>query len=275
MNISNYTFGLRGHDIGDDFPSMCTNGVENHITSLQFAMAKTVKTIDFDAVGFDRAVADDIHRKLCECGFSVPVLGCYINPIDADEERLERSLRRFEAFIRYAKVFHAGVVGTETGVTVGPDDPVYWENYRLFIRNLARLVEVAESCEVNIGIEPVCTGTVCSPQIMRRVIDDIGSDRVKVILDLSNLLTAEMIPSQRKILDDSFELLGDRIWALHLKDFAVSDGKKRFAPPTKGLMDIPYLFEQMSFMERKPDVILDNLPLELYAQAVKDLAELI
>ena len=102
MNISNYTFGLRGHDIGDDFPSMCTNGVENHVTSLQFAMAKTVKTIDFDAVGFDRAVADDIHRKLCECGFSVPVLGCYINPIDADEERLERSLRRFEAFIRYA-----------------------------------------------------------------------------------------------------------------------------------------------------------------------------
>lgn len=275
MNISNYTFGLRGHDIGDDFPSMCTNGVENHITSLQFAMAKTVKNIDFDAVGFDRAVADDTHTKLCECGFSVPVLGCYINPIDADEERLERSLRRFEAFIQYAQVFGAGVVGTETGVTVGPDSPVYWENYRLFIRNLARLVEVAESCDVNIGIEPVCSGTVCSPQIMRRVIDDIRSDKVKVILDLSNLLTVEAIPSQRKILDDSFELLGDRIWAVHLKDFAVSEGKKQFAPPTKGLMDIPYLFEQMSFMERKPDVILDNLPLELYAEAVKDLAELI
>lgn len=275
MNISNYTFGLRGHDIGDDFPSMCTNGVENHVTSLQFAMAKTVKTIDFDAVGFDRAVADDIHRKLCECGFSVPVLGCYINPIDANEERLECSLRRFEAFIRYAQVFHAGVVGTETGVTVGPDSPVYWENYRLFIRNLARLVEVAEECDVNIAIEPVFGGTVCSPQIMRRVIDDIGSNKVKVILDLSNLLTAEMIPLQRKILDDSFELLGDRIWAVHLKDFAVSDGKKRFAPPTKGLMDIPYLFEQMSFMERKTDVILDELPLELYAQAVKDLATLV
>lgn len=274
MQISDYTFGLRGHDMGSDFPSMCANGVENHITSIQFAMAKTVLDVDFDEIGFDPAVAKKIHRKLCECGFSVPVLGCYINPIDADEERLERSLRRFEAFIRYAQVFGAGVVGTETGVAHRVEYPLYREEYQLFMRGLSRLVESAERYGVDIGIEPVCTGTVCSPQIMHQVLDEIRSERVKVILDLSNLLTVEAIPNQRRIVDDSFELFGDRIQVVHLKDFKVVDGKKQFAPPTKGMMDIPYLFEQLSFMERKPDIILDNLPLGLYAGAIKDLSVL-
>ena len=86
--------------MGTDFQSMCENGVKNHIKSIQFAMAKTVLDIDFDKIGFDEAVAEKIRKKLIECGFSVPVLGCYINPIDEDAERLEQSLRRFEAFYR-------------------------------------------------------------------------------------------------------------------------------------------------------------------------------
>ena len=271
MQISEYTFGLRGHDMGIDFYSMCENGVKNHIKSIQFAMAKTVLDIDFDKIGFDEAVAEKIHKKLIECGFSVPVLGCYINPIDEDAERLEQSLRRFEAFIQYASVFGAGVVGTETGIAVSSDRSVYRKNYLRFVRNLERLLEKAEQFGVCIGIEPTRCGAVCSPQVVYQIIRDMGSDKIKVILDLSNMLAADTVSFQRKILDDSFELFGNRIQTVHLKDFNFVDGKKQFAAPCEGMMDIPHLFELLSGVREKPAIILDKLKLDGYSAAIERL----
>jgi len=275
MNLSGYTFGLRGHDIGDDFSSMCENAVRNHITSVQFAMTKTMQDMDFDLMGFDQTVAEDIHKKLCECNISVPVLGCYINPIDEDKESLERALKRFEAFIQYASVLDAGVVATETGMAVSPDRAVYRENYRRFIQNLERLLDKAEQFGVNIGIEPTWCGAVCSPQVMYQIIREIGSERIKVILDLSNLLTPDTMPFQRKILDDSFELFADQIQTVHLKDFTLVDGKKQFAAPCEGMMDIPHLFKHLSYVKEKPAIILDMLKLDGYSAAMERLNRLI
>ena len=136
-------------------------------------------------------------------------------------------------------------------------------------------MEKAEQCEVNIGIEPVWCGIVCSPQMMHQVIRDIGSERIKVILDLSNMLTKDTVSAQRKILEDSFELFGNRIKAVHLKDFNVVEGQKRFAAPGEGTMDIPYLFELLSTLGEKPAIILDELKLERYPAAMERLKFLI
>ena len=61
-----YTFGLRGHDVGNDFDEMCENAKKHGVKKIQFALAKTVNDINFDAVGFDESVARRIKQKLDE-----------------------------------------------------------------------------------------------------------------------------------------------------------------------------------------------------------------
>jgi len=81
----------------------------------------------------------------------------------------EESISHFnidKAFIQYASVFGAGVVGTETGIAVNSDESVYRKNYLRFVRNLERLLEKAEQFGVCIGIEPTRCGAVCSAQVM-------------------------------------------------------------------------------------------------------------
>lgn len=271
MQITDYRFGIRGHDISDGFASMCSCAVQNNIKNIQFAMAKTVKEVDFDVLGYDETFAGEINRSLRESNLSIPVLGCYINPVHEDEEKRKTQLRRFEAFIRYAEVFHAGVVGTETGRAISPEYTRSKENYSVFIHNLAALIQLAEEYRVNIGIEPVWRETIYSPRVMAQVINDIQSDNLKVIFDLSNLLNEETIPLQRDVMDEAFQLLGDKITTVHLKDFTVKEGKKQFALPCEGMMDVPNLFEQMSYLKNKPNIILDGTPVSQYHRAIERL----
>ena len=107
-----YEFGLRGHDIGDNFTQMCENAKKYGVKKLQFALAKTVNDVNFDEIGFDEKLAHDIKKKLDEYGLHVSVLGCYIDPVCSNEEALKKSLKRFENFTRYANVFEADMIAT-------------------------------------------------------------------------------------------------------------------------------------------------------------------
>ena len=271
--MSNKMFGMRGHDIGDTFEEMLKNATLHGISKLQFAMAKTVSEYDFNEIGYNADVSREIKAKLEEKGLSVSVMGCYINPVERDEAALERNLTLFENFIRYAKDFNAGVIGTETGHYIDLETTHSEENYQYFIKNLRRLVAVAEENGVTIGIEPVWAFTVYSPEVMARVLDDINSPNLAVIFDLSNITTTvEDCKNQRAVMDKAFDLLGDKIRVIHLKDFKFEGGKKAFAPAATGDYDVKYLFSKLASLKNKPDIILDETPLAEYEASVKNLA---
>ena len=95
IHAKDIRFGMRGHDLGSDFDEMIENAKKYNVHTLQFALAKTVNEVDFDSVGYDKALSDKISAALRENDLSVAVLGCYINPVDRSETELEKSLRRF------------------------------------------------------------------------------------------------------------------------------------------------------------------------------------
>ena len=129
----------------------------------------------------------------------------------------------------------------------------------------------AENKGVLIGIEPVWTSTIYSPQRMKQMFDDTKSDNLRVILDISNLMSADNYKNQKQIIDDAFELFGSRISTVHLKDFDFKDGKMIFALPCQGLLDIKYLLDKISMLDKTPDIILDELPVKCYKQAYEEL----
>ena len=279
MRVKGYELGLRGHDIAANFSEMCEKATEFEITNLQFALAKTMSEVNFDEVGYDEKLAGSIKQELDSRRLKVSVLGCYINPVDSDPDAQKRQLLRFENFIDYAKAFEATVIGTETGYIITSDSPHAInlekthseETYQLFVNNMKPLVEKAERLGVTVGIEPVAACPIRSTAVMKRLLDDIPSEHLAVILDMSNIITENNYMKQTEMIDEAFDRLGDKIRVIHVKDFAIADGVKSFAPAGTGLLEIEHIFDRASALARRPEIILDMTPLSLYRQSVETL----
>lgn len=270
-----YSFGLRGHDIADNFNDMCRIAKNNGIEKLQFALAKTVNDINFDEVGYDSDLSAKIKEELDKHDLHVSVLGCYINPIATDKAFLNKQLERFKNFLYYARDFGADAVGTETGFLSTLEQTHSEENYINFVENMLPVVKEAEKLGVTVGIEPVYGCTIYSPQRMRRLIDDINSENLGVILDVSNMTYPQTRNMQCDIINDSFDLFGDRIKAIHLKDFTFDKDKKSFAVAGTGELMTELIFDRIRMLNHTPEIILDETKLSLYNDSLTSLANII
>ena len=72
---------------------------------------------------------------------------------------------------------------------------------------------------MQIGIEPVWQLTIYSIDMMQKMIKDIASKNISVILDISNLMHSEIFDKQDYVINSAFEKFGDRISTIHLKDY--------------------------------------------------------
>lgn len=85
---------------------------------------------------------------------------------------------------------------------------------------LGALAPIAEAAGVNLAIENVWNKFLLSPLEMRRIIDDVGSDRIGVYFDIGNIMLYGYP-------EHWIDILGGRIHRIHLKDFDRSIGGLR------------------------------------------------
>lgn len=184
----------------------------------------------------------------------IAVLGCYLNLANPNPEKLAQIIHRYMAHIRFASWLGCGVVGTETGA---PNETYTHvpechgeEALQTFITNLRPVVKYAEQMGVVMAIEPVWKHIVCNPVRARRVLDEINSPNLQIILDPVNLLDISNYQQQVDIVDEAIALLGPDVAMVHLKDFVVEDGKLVSVGAGLGQMDYTSV---MKFMKtRKP-----------------------
>ena len=194
------------------------------------------------------------------------VLGCYLNLANPDAAQLKAIQEKYMANIRFAAHLGAGVVGTETGA---PNveykfEEACWneESLQIFINNLRPVVKYAEQMGVLMAIEPVVRHIVCNPVRARRVLDEIASPNLRIILDPVNLLESYNYEKQDEIIDEAIDLLGKDVAVLHVKDFVIKDGKLISVPVGQGQCHwdriMPYMKKEKPYMhatleDTKPD----------------------
>ena len=246
-------FVMRGHDLeGDSVAKLAKKCKQYGLYGMQLAMAKSLK--DFKQGCFSPALAQRLKEELGE--IKIPVLGSYINPSATDKAVLEAELKKFCEQLKFAHFIGAHMVGTETGY-VG-DCCVSANNntehaYEYFLSNMAYLVEIAEKLGVMIGIEGVNCFVVNNPRKMRRALDDLNSPNVLAIFDPVNYLNPENYINQDKMIDDAFELFGEEMSVLHLKDFKIDEeGKFVHTLPTEGILNTKKILTYIK--QRKPDM---------------------
>lgn len=242
--------GIRAHDVAekgiDNIVKTCQ---ENHIEYIQLVLEKSVENFEFGK--FTESYAKQIKEQLND--INVAILGSYINPSNPDKEECQKELAKFKEKIKYASILKPIAVGTETGSYIeGMTDTE--EAYLYLLKNLRGLVIEAERYGVDIAIEGVHCFVINTPQKMKRLIEDINSERFKVIFDPLNFLSIETLCEQDKIINDTFELLADRICALHVKDVIVKNGKYRLVRPTEGVINYKLILNKLK--EYKLDIPL-------------------
>lgn len=252
MNI-----GFRAHDCAiGEIDKLSNRLAMMGVHNIQLALRKSLKTVDFGKVTFSPGFARHIKRELDKNDIHVTVLGSYINPILEDEEARRAQVDLFIENLKYAKYIGADMVGTETG---NPGERDREECYKILVKSIREIADAAEKLGVMFAVEGVYYGTLSTPEYMKRLIDDVNSPNMLVIFDITNLLGFDNYKNQREIIDKAFELYGDRIAAIHLKDFIAEDGKLKRTLFGTGELDKEYLFSVLK--ERKPHIeaILEEL----------------
>lgn len=246
--------GLRGHDIAaEDLPELSEKLKEYGISNVQLVLKKSCK--GFKEGMFSPSFAKKIGEIFSKNNVEISVLGCYINPSSTDKDKLKAEMDYFIENLKYARYMNAGVVGLETGFvgdTCIPENNHTERTYQYLLSNMKVLRDAAEKLGVTVAVEGVSAFVIDSPEKMLRLVNDLNSPNIAVIFDLMNLITTENYNEQRKIVDTAFELLGDRISVIHLKDFVIESNTIKQCPIGEGICDIPYLISKTA--DNKPHI---------------------
>jgi sugar phosphate isomerase/epimerase len=116
------------------------------------------------------------------------------------------------------------------------------EAWRDLLKAMEAAVEIAERYNVDLGIEPELANVINSAEKARRLIDELKSQRIKIVLDPANLFEIETPDAQRTIVSSAIDLLADRIVMAHAKD-RNPDGS--FTTAGRGVLDYGHYLGQL------------------------------
>ena len=256
--------GIRAHDLPErDITSLSQKLFKLGITEIQLALPKSIDNIDFSTGKFTPMLARNLKTELSKNNISIAVLGCYINLSTEDESARNKEIDRFVENLKYAKYMNADMVGTETG-GYSPEKIHSEEAYAVMLDSVKKMVSAAEKLGVRVGIEGVSAHPLSTPEKMYRLMNDIKSPNLAVIFDPVNLITPENYKEQHKITDKAFSLYGDKIEAIHLKDFDIKNGEKIEAKIFDGIFDHQYLIEKIKTEKPHLPILLECESQETY-----------
>ncbi|MDE5951182.1 MAG: sugar phosphate isomerase/epimerase, partial [Acetatifactor sp.] len=143
-----------------------------------------------------------------------------------------------------------------------------------FITNLRPIVKYAEQMGVVVAIEPVWKHIVCNPGRARRVLDEIASPNLQIILDPVNLLDISNYQEQEAIVEEAIDVLGPDVAMVHLKDYMPEGDKLKSMGCGLGMMKYEAVLKFIK--ERKPyiHVTLEDTKPENNQQAKAHILEL-
>ena len=104
------------------------------------------------------------------------------------------------------------------------------------VESMKNTLEIAEEYNVTLAFEPEVSNVIDSAQKARRLLDEMQSPYLKVVMDGANIFHKGELPMMREILDEVFDLLGDDIALAHAKDLD-RDGQAGHLAAGTGLLD--------------------------------------
>ena len=239
---------------------------EQGFTCVQLAMGKAVpgfKMADAPTL-LTKELAAEVKEELANAGIECAVLGCYLSMTTRSEEEAARVRAIYETHLRFAAWIGARCVGTETPSADDGDGAVCRTeaHYQLFLQRVRPLLKTAEETGTVLAIEPVCMHIIHTPALAERMLNDLDSENLKIILDAVNLVDSAHVGEAESIIDEGIRRLGEQTTVLHMKDYRPAPDQPRplTLPCGQGIMKFDHLLElarrkelPMSLEDTKPE----------------------
>ncbi len=174
---------------------------------------------------------------------AISAVSATYNMIHPDVGVRARGLASLAAIIAAASDIGSRLVTLCTGTRDAQDqwrhhpDNTTPQAWRDLLAEMSRAIEIAERHGVDLGIEPELANVICGAAEARRLIDQLGSPRLRIVLDPANLFEVAAPEQRRALVAHAAQLLGDRISMAHAKDRAPDGG---FATAGKGVVDFAH-----------------------------------
>jgi sugar phosphate isomerase/epimerase len=190
----------------------------------------------------DAGLCDRTRRAAAERGISLAAVSGTFNMIHPDTQRRRTGLERLRVLTAACARLGAPVVTLCTG-TRDPED--MWRRHpdnasaaawRDLLNSMRSAVEIAGEAGITLAFEPEVANVVDTARKGRRLLDEIDSPRLKVVMDGANLFHAGDLARMRDVLDEAFALLGKDIALAHAKDIT-RDGEAGHAAAGTGRLD--------------------------------------
>ncbi len=240
--------------------------------SAQVSFASFVETGFLEDGGFEitynvpkRAVSD-IRRALSDSGiFPVSVNGTFNcahpNPVLRGE-----GVARFEGFTDAVCEIGSPYISLCTGTRNTEhlwrshpenDTDEAWDDMQ---KTVAMLVRIAKKKDLVLAVETEASNVVNSPEKARRLLDEIASPNLKMILDGANLFnpTEAKPENAHPILDRAFACFGNDIVMAHGKDIKAGNGIE-FCATGEGIVDFAYMAQKLAEIGFDGDFLLHGI----------------
>jgi sugar phosphate isomerase/epimerase len=193
----------------------------------------------------DDATCAAIRRAHAERGLTMVAISGTYNMIHPDPQVRRDGLRRLAVLAAAGATLGTATITLCTG-SRDPDNmwrghpdngtPAAWRD---LLASMAAALAIAERYGVTLGVEPEVSNVIDTAAKARRLLDELRSPHLKIIMDGANLFHHGELLRQHSILDEAFDLLGGDIVLAHAKDLR-ADGAAGAVAAGSGLLDYRY-----------------------------------
>lgn len=262
------------------------SGLGTPVTQLSFASIAEVcfvpdGNIEIPAT-VDKKVLQLIRRYAQKYHIEIAVINGTFNMAHPNNAVRAEGLLRFESLTQAVKSIGCGMISLCSG-TRNPGslwaphgDNQTMEAWRDMFETVSAAVEIAERFDIVLAVETETANIIDTPEKARKLMDEIGSPNLKMIMDCANLFHAGEAHTEyvHRIMCHAFELFGRDVVIAHGKDIKQSSGIE-FCGTGEGIVDFKYFVKLLAAYDYQGDMFLhgveeDKLPAAI--QCFKDKA---
>ena len=220
----------------------------------------------------DAAIIAHIKKSAENHGIDIIACGGTFNMAHPDRRVRDEGLKRFKYLAESAGNLDCKIISLCTGSRntghlwrYHPDNntPEAWAD---MIDTVKKAVEIAEKYNIVLAAETEMANIVNSPEKAKKMMDEVNSPSLKMIMDCANLFPAGEAKKEnvRRIVRSAFDIFGGDIVLAHGKDISESsesfesDGIK-FCATGEGIIDYKQFAELLREYNYKSDMILHGI----------------
>ncbi len=203
----------------------------------------------------DIALSREIALETLKHQVKIAAISGTFNMIDPDVSKRKTGLKNLQELANACRLINVPVITLCTGTCdpknmwQGHPDNNLAQTWLELTKMVGKALEMTENSGVILAMEPELNNVVNSAEKAYRLLQEMQSSRLRIVMDGANLIERDQISQMREILTHAFDLLGDKIILAHAKEIPVEE-HSGYEAMGQGLLDFDFylrLFKKYQF----------------------------